>query len=127
MPGMLRTLIILLFCLCLCLSSGTAQITFSGQSAAQFYWSAPTRSPRAVNSGRPSFGWDTEVFLDASVTDDVFALSTLRATESRQIDLELMVVRLVDLTPLHLNFQAGKFDLPFGNLGERRYPRRNNL
>jgi len=33
----------------------------------------------------------------------------------------------MDLTPIGFNLQAGKFDLPFGNLGERRFPRRNFL
>lgn len=108
-------------------SRGTAQISLSGQSAGYFFKSAPTSSPRSLNAGRPSFGWETELFLDASVTDSVFVLSTVRATESSQIGFDMMAVRLEDLTPLHVNIQAGKFDLPFGNLGERRYPRRNNL
>ncbi len=124
---MTRRPTILLCLLCAAAPRGIAQITFSGQSAAHFYKSAPTSSPRAFNDGRPSFGWDTEAFLDASVTDNVFALSTIRATESRPIEFEMMAVRFLDLTPLHLNLQAGKFDLPFGNLGDRRYPRRNNL
>jgi hypothetical protein len=34
---------------------------------------------------------------------------------------------LKEVTPLRLDLQAGKIDLPFGNLGERRFPRRNSL
>jgi hypothetical protein len=124
---MTKQAIICLSLLCCSARPGTAQITFSGQTAAQYFQSASTRSPRAVNAGHPSFGWETEVFLDAVVTENVFALSTIRASESRQIEFDQIAVRLMDLTPLHLNLQAGKFDLPFGNLGERRYPRRNNL
>jgi hypothetical protein len=104
-----------------------AQITLSGQSAAQFFQSASTGSARAVYNGHPSFGWETELFVDAAVADNIFALSTIRAGEGRQLDIEQAAIRLLDLTDLHLNVQAGKFDLPFGNLGERRYPRRNNL
>ncbi len=127
MSDMDRRAAILLSLLCGIFVPGVAQISLSGQSAADFFKSAPTSSPRAVNEGRPSFGWETELFVDASVTDNAFALATIRATESRTIDFDMMAVRLTDLTPLHLNLQAGKFDLPFGNLGERRYPRRNNL
>jgi len=115
-------------CMLWCASHlATAQVSLSGQSAAHFFQSASTGSPRAISNGHPSFGWETELFLDTPVTDNVVALSTIRATEARQIDVEQAAVRLLDLTPLHLNIQAGKFDLPFGNLGDRRYPRRNNL
>jgi hypothetical protein len=124
---MTKQTIIFLSLLCCSARPGTAQIAFSGQTAAQYFQSAPTRSPRAVNAGRPSFGWETELFIDAQVTENVFAFSTIRASEARQIEFDQIAIRLMDLTPLHLNIQAGKFDLPFGNLGERRYPRRNNL
>ena len=109
------------------LHTGSAQVSITGQSAAQFFQSASTGSPRVATNGHPSFGWESELFFDAQVTDNVIALATLRASEARQIDVEQAAIRLLDLTPLHLNIQAGKFDLPFGNLGERRYPRRNNL
>jgi hypothetical protein len=33
----------------------------------------------------------------------------------------------MNLTPFGLNLQAGKFGLPFGNLGERWFPRKNPL
>lgn len=124
---MKKRCIIALSLLCWSPHPGTAQITLSGQSAAHFFESAPTSSPRAVNAGHPSFGWESELFLDAAISDNVIALSTVRASETQQIEFEQVAIRLLDLTPLHLNIQAGKFDLPFGNLGDRRYPRRNNL
>jgi hypothetical protein len=113
--------------LCGLVPESGAQITFSGQTAAHFFQSAATPSSRTVNSGHPSFGWEAEIFADAAVTDNVVALATLRGVENRPVDFDYIVLRLTDVTPLHLTLQAGKFDLPFGNLGERRYPRRNNF
>ena len=108
-------------------AAAAAQVVLSGQTAAQFYRSAVTQSPRAVNSGRPSFGWDTRLFAEGEVTDHVTALANVRATNLDAVTFDYIAIRLTDITPLGLNFQAGKFDLPFGNLGERRFPRKNVL
>lgn len=103
------------------------QISFSGQTAAQFLKSTPSESQRTVNYGRPSFGWESELFVDGRISDHVTALTTVSATEGRPINVEYAAIRIADITPLHFNVQAGLFDLPFGNLGERRFPRRNFL
>jgi hypothetical protein len=124
---MTRTGIIALLLYSMLPPAASAQVLLSGETAAQFYKSAVTQSPRAVNSGRPSFGWDTRLFIDGEVTDNVTALANIRATNTDAITFDYIAVRLTDLTPLGLNFQAGKFDLPFGNLGERRFPRKNLL
>ncbi len=124
---MKRTGIIALFCMAALPPATSAQVILSGQMAAQFYKSAITTSPRAVNSGRPSFGWDTRLFIEGGVTDHVSALANIRATNTDAITFDYLAIRLTDVTPLGLNFQAGKFDLPFGNLGERRFPRKNLL
>ena len=108
-------------------AAAPAQVLLSGQTAAQFYRSAVTQSPRTVNSGRPSFGWDTRLFVEGEVTDHVTALANVRATNTDAIAFDYIAIRLTDITPLGLNVQAGKFDLPFGNLGERRFPRKNVL
>lgn len=107
--------------------TASGQVLLSGETAAQFYKSAVTQSPRAVDGGRPSFGWDTRLFVDGEVTDHVSALANIRATNTDAITFDYIAIRLTDVTPLGLNFQAGKFDLPFGNLGERRFPRKNPL
>jgi hypothetical protein len=122
-----RTGICALFFFAMLPPAASAQVLLSGETAAQFYKSAVTQSPRAVNSGRPSFGWDTRLFINGEVTDHVTALANIRATNTDAITFDYIAVRLTDLTPLGLNFQAGKFDLPFGNLGERRFPRKNIL
>jgi hypothetical protein len=124
---MMKSAIATLLVLCLASSVSTAQVELSGQTAAHFYKSAATNSPRAVNSGRPSFGWESILFLGASVTENIGAFISVRATEDERIYFDQLAIRLTDLTPLHLNVHVGKFDVPFGNLAERRYPRRNPL
>jgi hypothetical protein len=123
----MKNVIALLVTACFASDACTAQIALSGQTGAHVLKSAATESPRAVNSGRPLFGWETVLFLDASVADNVTALITARTSEGSEIGFDHVAIRLTDLTPLHLNIQAGKYDIPFGNLAERRYPRRNPL
>ena len=124
---MTRTGIAALLLLAAFPSLAGAQVVLSGQTAADFYKSAVTQSPRAVDNGRPSFGWDTRLFVDGNVADHVTALANIRATNVDAVTFDYIAVRITDVTPLGLNFQAGKFDLPFGNLGERRFPRKNLL
>ncbi|HTY60267.1 MAG TPA: hypothetical protein VMF59_15700 [Bacteroidota bacterium] len=124
---MTRTGIIVFLFLGLLPPAAPGQVVLSGQTAAQFYKSAVTQSPRAVDGGRPSFGWDTRLFVEGEVTDHVSALANVRATNVDAVTFDYIAIRITDVTPLGLNFQAGKFDLPFGNLGERRFPRKNIL
>jgi hypothetical protein len=124
---MIKNTGVLFVALYIATSPGIAQITLSGQTAAYFFKSAPTQSPRSLNYGRPSFGWQAYLFVDGHVTDNVAALGTVRVADNELIYFDYLAIRLTNLTPLQLNLQVGKFDLPFGNLGERRYPRRNPL
>jgi len=108
-------------------ATAAAQVELSGQTAADFTKSASTQSPRVVDSGRPSFGWDTRLFVEAQPAEHVTAMANIRATNTDAVTFDYVALRLTDITPLGLNIQAGKFDLPFGNLGERRFPRKNLL
>ncbi len=103
------------------------QVVVNGQAAVQYYKSAPTTSPLCLSDGRPSFGLEADLFLDGYVNENVAALLNARIEDNGGIYFDYVAIRLTDLTPLHLNMLAGKFDLPFGNLGERRYPRKNFL
>ena len=123
--GKLAVIITVIFCLVA--PRGMAQVSLSGQTAVSLFKSARTQSQSALDDGRPSFGWQTYAFLDAAVSDHVGVLSTLRVNDNEVINFDYVAIRLTNLTSLGLNVQAGKFDLPFGNLGERRYPRRNAL
>ncbi len=124
---MIRNTIGVLFIISILSPTAVAQIGLSGQTAVHFLKSSPSESQRTVNEGRPSFGWESELFLDGRISDRVTALTTVRVAENQVINVDYAAIRITDLTPLHLNVQAGRFDLPFGNLGERRFPRRNFL
>ncbi len=124
---MLKPAAAVLVALSIAHAPAVSQVSLSGQTAAHFARSAATTSQRTLNQGRPTFGWQLDLFIDGQVTDDVSALSTVRVADDQTINFDYLAVRLTDLTPLHLTLHAGKFDLPFGNLGDRRYPRRNPL
>ncbi len=104
-----------------------AQVSWNGQVGVHVLKSAPTQSPRVVNAGRATFGWESDLFLNGIVSEDVAVLSTVRVTDKEYPYFDYLAIRFVDLTPLHLNLQAGKFDMPFGNLAGRRFPRDNPL
>jgi hypothetical protein len=45
--------------------------------------------------------------------------------QDRVLDVDLFAIRVTDVLSLPLSIEAGETDLPFGNLGERRYPKTN--
>ncbi len=104
-----------------------SQIVVSGQTAVQFYKSAATASPRSMTGGRPSFGLESDFFLDGYVNDNVAGLVNARILDNGSAYFDYVAIRLANLTPLNLNILAGKFDLPFGNLEDRIFPRQNPL
>lgn len=107
--------------------TGGAQVFLSGQSAADFVKSSPDETQLAVNGGRPTFGWQSHLFVDGMVNENVGALVNIRVTNTQTVIVDYAAIKLTNLTPLQLSFQAGKFDLPFGNLADRRFPRNNPL
>jgi hypothetical protein len=121
---MKTTSIVILVMLCLS-DTGTAQVEAGGQAATQYYKSASLQTPRAANAGKPGFGWQTVFWGDVQVTENVNFSATATSTDISQITFEYLAIRIANITPLGLNLQVGRFDLPFCNLGERRYPRRN--
>jgi hypothetical protein len=102
-----------------------AQLDASGEMAAHFAKTARTTSPRVFNAGNPWFGYVGLLYTDISVSERVGAAAALRVVEDDWPYIAYMFIQVDDLTPLHLSFDAGKINLPFGNLNERRFPRRN--
>ena len=123
----MRTLLLAIFLVCTVGAPCSGQVDWSGQAAVQILKSASTTSSRVVNGGRATFGWQSDLFLDGVVSDNVAVLSDVSVTDQERPSFDYLAIRFVDLTPLHLNLQAGKFDMPFGNLAERRFPRNNPL
>ena len=115
--------------LLLSVMSGTSntQVNFRGQVAASFLKSGRTDAPRAIDNGHPTFGWETDLFLDALIGDRVAVLSSYRVDQTERLFFDYVAIRVMHLTPADLTLQVGKFDMPFGNLGERRFPGSNAL
>lgn len=124
---MKRNVVIVLAVMCIPSSMGLGQVTLGGQTAVSFFKSASTGSQREVNDARPSFGWRSDLFLHGNVSENVTALCDVRVSDDQSINFDLLAIRLMNLTPLRLNLLAGRIDLPFGNLGERWFPRKNLL
>jgi hypothetical protein len=80
-----------------------------------------------VNKGTATFGWRFDLFVDAKVTDNVFVLANTRSYEEDPMEIDYAAIRITDLAGLGFNIQMGKFDMPFGNLAERRFPSKNFL
>jgi len=74
----------------------SGQITLGGATEVHALKSASTESPRAVNSGRPSFGWRTDMFLTASVSDKVGAVSDVRVMDNQYVSFDYLAIRMVE-------------------------------
>jgi hypothetical protein len=111
----------------LCAASLFAQVQWDGQASASGFKSARTTSPRVLNKGNPTFAWRLDVFLDGKVTDNVYVLVNTRTSDDEAVNFDYMAIRINDLAGLGFNVQMGKFDMPFGNLGDRRFPAKNFL
>jgi hypothetical protein len=123
----MRTLLTFFLLTLVACPRGTAQVNLGGQAAAQLFKSARTAAPREVGGAHAAFGWRGDLFLDGSVTDNTTVLANFRVDETEHLFFDYLAIRLEHLTAADLNIQAGKFDMPYGNLGERRYPRNNSL
>lgn len=123
----MRVVLCVVLVSCAVCATCNGQVTWSGQVGVHILKSARTESARAVNGGRATFGWESDLFLDGIVSENAAVLSNVRVTDQEHLYFDYLAIRFIDLTPLHVNLQAGKFDMPFGNLAERRFPRNNPL
>jgi hypothetical protein len=127
MGAMMTRISIMLLLLGIASADGFAQVSLSGETAIGVVKTAPSQAQRSVNNGLAFFGWQTDLFFSANITEDIGVLTDLRAADDRDPAIDYLAIRLSNILPLHLTLDAGKIDLPFGNLGDRRYPRRNAL
>jgi hypothetical protein len=103
------------------------QIDVGGQISPAFV-STSNRTPQlSVNDGRPTFLWRLDLFADAYISDRVSAFINFRSHQDQLVNIDYLAVRISNISPLRFNIQAGKFDIPFGNLYGRRFPRNNFL
>ena len=103
-----------------------AQLQFTGQVAGAYLQSGNTgQSQYVVDNGRGTFTSRLDLFGDAVISENVTFRSALRILQDQAIHIDQAALQVSDVTPLRLTFEAGVIDLPFGDLGDRRYPMKN--
>jgi len=105
----------------------SAQVQWTGEASANALKSARTTSARVVDAGNPTFGWRFDLFLDGKVTDNVSVIVRTRTSDDELVNFDCAAIKITNLANLGFNFQMGKFEMPFGNLADRRYPSKDFL
>lgn len=105
----------------------SARVKWTGEASAGALKNARTTSARVVDQGNPTFGWRFDFFLDGKVTDNVSVIVRTRTSDDEMINFDDAALRITNLANFGFAFQIGRFDVPFGNLGDRRYPSKDFL
>jgi len=125
---MIRSVVLIFILNCAVYLPGLkTQIDVYGQVSPGFTQSTDVTPQLTTNEGRPTFLWRLDVLADAYITDKVTAYVNLRSYQDQIINIDYLAIRISDISSLGLNIQAGKFDMPFGNLYARRFPADNFL
>jgi hypothetical protein len=121
----MKLLIILIGVLLVISSVLFAQLGVSGQATTGILKSEDGRSQYAIDAGRATFAWRLDLFADALVTDHIAFLSNFRMLQDQIPHIDLLAIRISDIGSTGISLQAGQIDLPFGSLGDRRFPEQN--
>ena len=125
---MIRPAIVTILIYCFAIINGLyAQLDMYGQISPSYAQSSKGTSQVTFNEGRPTFLWRLDLFGDAYITDKITAYATVRSQQDQLLNIDYLAIRITDISPLGFNLQAGKFDMPFGNLYSRRFPADNFL
>ncbi len=112
--------------MCACFSSLLlAQLNLRGQVTAEFFKSGDGYSEYSINQGRATFAWRADVFADALVSEHVALLGNFRMLQDQIPHVDLLAIRITDLWSSGISVEAGQIDIPFGDLGDERYPAQN--
>jgi hypothetical protein len=103
------------------------QIDIYGEVSPAFVQSSNVSPQLTVNEGRPTFLWRLDLLADAYISDNITVYINLRSHQDQVINIDNLAIRITDIIPAGINLQAGKFDMPFGNLYSRRFPSDNFL
>ena len=106
-------------------SASPAQLRLTGQASPAYLKSDAGRSQYIIDAGRSTFAWRFDLFADAAISDNIFFLSNLRMVQDQIVHVDLFALKVTDLASTGITVEAGEIDLPFGNLGERRFPKTN--
>jgi hypothetical protein len=116
--------VLLLMC-GVCCSSALAQVDVSGQGSVAYVKSDNGASQYVYNNGNATFSWRWDVFADMNVAENMTLSSNLRMLQDQVLHIDYFALRVTDIASSGINAQMGLIDLPFGNLGERRFPKQN--
>ncbi len=105
----------------------SAQFSLSGQASSAFLHSDEGTSQYSVDYGRATFAWRLDLFADEEIAENTRIAGNVRLLQDQTIHVDYLALKVTDLTPLGLSAQMGAIDLPFFDLGERRYPRQNDF
>ena len=108
-----------------CAQVAFSQLRVSGQASAGFVKANNGYSQYSFNAGRGSFVWRWDLFADAPVSDHLTFLSNFRMLQDQIPHIDLFALRMSDIASSGVSVQIGQIDIPFGNLGERRFPKEN--
>lgn len=106
-------------------AGAVGQIRITGQASADYVKSNPGPSQYVVNSGRGTFGWRLDLFGDAMIAENIYFFSNFRLSQDLIPHIDQLAIRLTDLLSTGVSAEVGEIDLPFGDLGNRRFPLTN--
>ncbi len=112
-------------CALLLSSVGHGQLRITGQASAAYLKSEAGYSQYVVDNGRGTFAWQLDLFADAVIAEHFLFMSNYRIAQDQNLQVELFSLRMTDIASTGINLEAGEIELPFGNLGERRFPKGN--
>jgi hypothetical protein len=116
------------FCLAaplLCALPAGAQVNISGQASAALLKTGAGPSQYVYNNGRETFTWRLDLFADALLSEHISLAGNFRMLQDEQPNIDLLALRIAEVASTPLSLEVGKIDIPFGNLGARRYPKTN--
>jgi len=122
--GCLRSFAVFLVSLVV-VTTGMGQLRLTGQASTGFVKAGKGFSQYAINSGRATFAWRLDLFADAVIAENIFLLSNLRIMQDQVLHIDLFELKMTDIASSGITVEVGEIDLPFGNLGERRFPKAN--
>ena len=101
------------------------QLRITGQASSAYIKANNGYSQYAVNHGRQTFAWRLDLFGDATISENIFFLSNIRVLQDQIFHVDLLELKVTDIASTGLNVEMGEIEIPFGNLGERRFPKSN--
>ncbi|HEV8538728.1 MAG TPA: hypothetical protein VGR15_07370 [Bacteroidota bacterium] len=109
----------------LSLVPASAQLKVSGQASTAFVRSGRGPSQYVYNEGRETFDWRLDIFADALLSENITLLSNFRMLQDEIPHIDLIALRISDVASTGITAEVGEIDIPFGNLGQRRFPKTN--